>query len=301
MKHVGGVGRPEGGSGALPVAIAGALVAHGGRVRTGTQVVAVECEGDRVRGVRLADGTSVRAPVVVVASDPRTAIVEWLRNPPAAAGPMVEKWRSALAQDGYESKVDAVVTAPPRYRDVPESLVDRLGVDTSAATMVVAPGLDAFHDAHRAYLAGTVAERPMLLANVPTVADPCLAPARRHVLSLEVLYTPYELRGGWAASGEPERWLRVYGELLEPGFERSLVAWRAVTPPVYEEELRLPRGHATSFAGGPLAALRGRDPELTRYETPVRGLFLTGAATFPGAGVWGAPGRNAAHVILARG
>ena len=28
------------------------------------------------------------------------------------------------------------------------------------------------------------------------------------------------------------------------------------------------------------------------------GLFLTGAATFPGAGVWGASGRNCAGVVL---
>jgi len=32
----------------------------------------------------------------------------------------------------------------------------------------------------------------------------------------------------------------------------------------------------------------------------VPGLFLTGAATFPGAGVWGASGHNCAMVVLAR-
>jgi len=47
------------------------------------------------------------------------------------------------------------------------------------------------------------------------------------------------------------------------------------------------------------AALAGRQPELSRYRTPVSGPYLTGAATFPGAGVWGASGRNAAAVILA--
>ena len=73
-----------------------------------------------------------------------------------------------------------------------------------------------------------------------------------------------------------------------------------MTPDVYERDFFMPRGYATSFAGGPLAALRGKDRELTRYETPVKGLFLTGAATFPGAGVWGASGRNAARVILSR-
>ena len=49
-----------------------------------------------------------------------------------------------------------------------------------------------------------------------------------------------------------------------------------------------------------LAALRSAQPELTGYETAVPGLFLTGAATFPGAGVWGASGRNCATVVLAR-
>jgi phytoene dehydrogenase-like protein len=71
-----------------------------------------------------------------------------------------------------------------------------------------------------------------------------------------------------------------------------------MTPDRYESEFHLPAGHATSFAGGPLAALRNKSPELTRYETPVKGLYLTGAATFPGAGVWGASGRNAALTVL---
>jgi phytoene dehydrogenase-like protein len=72
-----------------------------------------------------------------------------------------------------------------------------------------------------------------------------------------------------------------------------------MTPAVYESAFHLPAGHATSFAGGPLAAFRNPNPELTNYETAVDGLYLTGAATFPGAGVWGASGRNCATVVLA--
>ncbi|MEZ5228751.1 MAG: hypothetical protein R2710_19425 [Acidimicrobiales bacterium] len=74
--------------------------------------------------------------------------------------------------------------------------------------------------------------------------------------------------------------------LFAPGFTDSILDWRAMTPAVYERDLHLPKGHATSFAGGPLAAILGRDRELTRYLTPIDGLFVTGAATFPGAGVW---------------
>jgi phytoene dehydrogenase-like protein len=121
-----------------------------------------------------------------------------------------------------------------------------------------------------------------------------------HILSLETLFTPYALAGGWAASTEPARWLGTYAALVQPGFLDGVRRWRVVTPVGYEDEFNLPRGYAASFAGGPVAALRRRPAELTRYETPVAGLYLTGAGTFPGAGVWGAPGRNAATVILGR-
>ena len=34
-------------------------------------------------------------------------------------------------------------------------------------------------------------------------------------------------------------------------------------------------------------------------HAPITGLYLSGAATFPGAGVWGVSGRNAARAVLA--
>jgi phytoene dehydrogenase-like protein len=120
------------------------------------------------------------------------------------------------------------------------------------------------------------------------------------VFSLEVLRTPYGLRGGWAGSAEPQRWLDGFASLVAPGFADGIRRWRVVTPEDYERDFSMDCGYAPSFGGGPLAALVGRDRELTRYETPVGGLFLTGAGTFPGAGVWGASGRNAAAVVLRR-
>ena len=139
-----------------------------------------------------------------------------------------------------------------------------------------------------------------MLVNVPTALDPAMQTTPgEHVLSLEVMYTPYDLAGGWAGSSEPQRWLDLFGRLAQPGWSDSIRAWRAMTPPVYERDFHMRRGHAASFSGSPLSALRGKNPELTRYRTPVKGLYLTGAATYPGAGVWGASGRNTAAVALA--
>jgi phytoene dehydrogenase-like protein len=296
LRHAAQVGRPVGGSGMVPRSLLAAFTHHGGELRTQARVVAIRCEGPRVRGVALADGTELRARVVVSACDPRRTFVEWLTHAPAG----LERYARLPASDGYESKVDAVITTLPRYRALDATLAERFGFDPLDPTMVVSPTLTELDRGVRDMAAGRVPERPGLLVNVPSVLDPSMGAPGRHVLSLEALCTPYGLTGGWAGSTEPRRWLERYAELVEPGFLEGVSEWRAMTPDVYEREFHLPRGHATSFAGGPLAALRGRDRELTRYETPVAGLYLTGAATFPGAGIWGASGRNAALTVLRR-
>jgi phytoene dehydrogenase-like protein len=297
MKHVARVGRPEGGSGALTDAIRRAFEAAGGAVRCNARVLAVTCEAKRVRGVELDDGTQIDAPLVVSACDPLTTFLSWLRDPPAAAGEVVRRWRLAAPGDGYESKLDAVIDALPRHGAL-ATLAERLDFDPLVPTTVVAPSLDDMHRAHVSMSQGRVAERPIFLVNIPSVLDPTMAPSDGHVFSLEVLYTPYALAGGWTNSAEPRRWLDQYASLVQPGFADHVRRWRVMTPESYESDFSLPRGHATSFTGGPVAAFLGRPRELTRYETPIDGLYLTGAATFPGAGVWGASGRNAARRIL---
>ncbi len=299
-KHVNPVGRPVGGSGRLTDALAAALTAAGGTVRTSTRVAAIVCVGESVRGVELADGTLVEAPLVVVACDPREAIVRYLRGAPASAGEFVRRWRDTPQPEGYESKIDARLTALPVWKGRDPRLADVGFTDQHSATTFVAPTLARIAEAHALKERGEVLDRPMFLINFPTVVDPSLAPPGEHVLSLEVLFTPYAFRGGWDSPAEPERWLDVAATLFEDGFRDSIAEWRANTPDVYDREYGMPKGYATSFPGGPLAALLGRQRELSRYTTPIGGLYLTGAATFPGAGVWGAPGRNAATTILRR-
>lgn len=292
FRHVIEVGRPRGGSGALTAALAGAVRAAGGEIRTGAEVAEVLLTADRVRGVMLTTGETVAADTVVAACDPRPVLLCWLREPPPRAARMLARWRRRSQPAGYESKLDAVVATPPRLRGVDASLVGTGVLSSDVA------GLDA---AHAAMSAGGVAPRPPMLLGIPSILDESLRTAQgEHVLSLEVLFTPYAIRAGWGASSEPERWLELLAEACEPGFLEGMRRFRTVTPVGYETDFHLPRGHAAAFPRSPLAALAAPDRELTRYQTPVPGLFLTGAATFPGAGIWGASGRNAARVVLAR-
>jgi phytoene dehydrogenase-like protein len=296
MRHLVQMGRPTGGSGALTEAVRAGFEAAGGRVRCGVRAQSVlvdggrRASGGRVAGVRLATGEVIESTAVVVACDPASVTLEGSDLPEG----FVRAW-SPGRKDGYESKLDAVLAERPVYREAPD------GVESAEAlvpTTFVLPGLDALREALAASAAGRVGTHPVFYANVPSVLDATMRPpGGGEVFSLEVLYTPYELEGGWAGSGEPARWLQAYGEMVQPDFAGSVVDWRAMTPPVYEEQFSMPRGHAAAFSGSPLSALLGRPRHLTRYTTPIGGLFCAGAATFPGAGVWGASGRNVASVV----
>ncbi len=294
LRHVAKVGRPEGGSGALPEALKQSFLQAGGLLRTNTKVTGIVCEGSRVSAVQTSDGATVTARIVVSACDPHRTIVSWLKNPPARASALVERWRNTAAGEGYESKIDAITSTPPTLAGVAP---DRYSTPF-ASTMVVSPSLAELHRGAQLMREGRTMPRMALLANVPSVVDHSISPVGQHVFSLEALYTPYSFTDGWDSRDEPERWLKQFATLAQPGFMESIIDWRVMTPVDYETKFHLPKGHATSFGGGPLAAFIGSTPELTRYHTPIKGLYLTGAATFPGAGVWGASGRNAALTII---
>jgi phytoene dehydrogenase-like protein len=301
MKHLVAPGRPVGGSGALPAALRSAVEAAGGTVRTGAVVERLQVERAGVRAVVLAGGEEVAARAVVAACDPQAVFVHWLAGGVPAG--LERAWRRRELPEGYESKIDARISVLPRYRRLPASLDD---ADPLVPTGIVAPTLAGMDAAWRAAREGRVADDPILFVNVPSALDasmrtPATDGTADHVFSLEVLYTPWALVGGWAGSREPARWLERFATLCEPGFLDGVRDWRVMDPPAYERQLRMPKGWAASFSGTPMSALLGRrDRELTRYETPVPGLFLTGAATYPGAGIWGASGRNAARVVMRR-
>ena len=302
MRHMVKSGRPVGGSGALTDALAASFTAAGGRLSCGTAVSGLLEDGRWVRGVRLADGTEISAAAVVTACDPASVASQWLSEPAGrAARRFVDRARSQVPGEGYQSKIDAVITDVPRYPALENSaLLDLFeGRDPSESNYVISPTSAELAEAHRLRSLGRVAERPTMLASVPSVLDPSLRSRDgHHVLSLEALFTPYDLEGGWEGSPEPARWLEVWSGLLQPGFEQSVDRYRTMTPDRYESELFLGRGYTPSYAGSPLSSLFGRNRELSRHRAPVPGLFLSGAGTFPGAGIWGAAGRNAADAVL---
>ncbi|HEY4331095.1 MAG TPA: NAD(P)/FAD-dependent oxidoreductase, partial [Ilumatobacteraceae bacterium] len=197
MRHVAKVGRPVGGSGAVPQSLLAAYTAFGGQLRTSTRVASILCDNTGVIGVALADGTEIRAGVVVSACDPHRTFVEWLKNPPPQATDLIERWRAIPHSQGYESKVDAVLSSVPQLRATTTPQFARLGIDPTACTTAIAPSLAEMDRGYDLMNHGRILDRPGLLVNVPSVLDPTMVPGGGHVLSLEAIYTPYNFHGGW--------------------------------------------------------------------------------------------------------
>jgi beta-carotene ketolase (CrtO type) len=301
MRHVAKVGRPIGGSGKLADVLSRRLELSGGTILTETPVAGIIVEGERVRGVVLESGGDLLAPIVVSAADPGRTFLQWVKNPPRGAGRMIERWRKQPHQEGYESKIDGIVRRLPDYRQLDVLRAADHDFDPNGVSTMITPTVSDMHQAFLDMQHGLISSKPVMFANVPSYHDPSMrgdAADGTHVFSLETLFTPYGYVGGWQGSEEPARWLDMHDTLLHQGLRLDMGEWRAMTPDRYESEFHLPSGHATSFAGGPLAAFRGKPDELTRYRTPIKGLFLCGAATFPGAGIWGASGRHCAREIL---
>ena len=134
------------------------------------------------------------------------------------------------------------------------------------------------------------------------VADPSLAPAGSHVMSIAAQFAPYRLKtGDWNAKRE------ALGDAVvetiaayAPNLKSSIVARRVMTPVDLEETYGLAGGHV--FHGeSTLDQVFTMRPLLgwAQYRTPIRGLYLCGAGTHPGGGVTGAPGANASREVIA--
>jgi phytoene dehydrogenase-like protein len=137
---------------------------------------------------------------------------------------------------------------------------------------------------------------------IPSLHDPSLAPAGKHVLSAVVQYAPYALKGGWEAGREA--FARRVLEVLHrhaPDLESRIVANELLTPADIERQFGMTGGHwhHGELALDQMLMLRPV-PGAAQYATPLAGLYLCGAGAHPGGGVMGAAGRNAAGQVIER-
>ncbi len=284
-----------GGMGALSAALADAARAAGATCRTSAEVASILTRGARARGVALVDGEEIPADAVVSGADPaRTLTLLDAREA------LPDDFHRALATLDYRSPVVKLNLALGR---LPLFNLEGREPSSLAGTIHMGPlDLDALELAFAQACAGGVSERPLIELTLPSVIDPDLAPAGRHVASIFAQYAPARAMDDpdWPALRDRmrDRVLAVVDELA-PGFSDSIEALEVLAPPDLERVFGLTSGNIFHGAMRPdrLLSLRPA-PGWSRYRTPLRGLYLCGAGTHPGGGVMGAPGRNAAGEIV---
>jgi phytoene dehydrogenase-like protein len=145
---------------------------------------------------------------------------------------------------------------------------------------------------------------PWLLVATPTLADPSRAPHGHHTVKL-LSPQSWQLPPGekdWDTLKEKH----VDYQLAElrkhaPNFTEDKIIARLVKSPDEFEHSNPHMIHGAFHGGDRSSSQSGAMrpvPGWAQYRMPIPGLYQTGGTTHPGGSITGAPGRNAAIVIL---
>lgn len=283
----------KGGNGGFTQVLAQAFRSFGGEIRTRASVEKVLYDQGQVAGVRMEDGTELRADIVVSALDPRRTFCQ-LVDP----NDLPHSLTSAISNykfQGTAAKVNFALDNVPQF----PGLEGRK--DIYAGFTNVGPSIDYLHEAFADCEAGRYSRRPFLDCCVQSTLDPDLTPAGKHIMSCFVMYAPYHL-----AESDWDRERENLGDTVEatlqsffPGFSDLVLHREVVTPLDIERIVGLTEGNI--FAGELFADqlfMNRPAPGWNQYRTPISGYYQCGSGTHPGGCVIGAPGKLAAKQII---
>ncbi|CAN5822574.1 NAD(P)/FAD-dependent oxidoreductase [soil metagenome] len=287
-------GRAIGGSGALSVALAERFRRLGGTIRLSDGAGRIVVRDGRARGVVTESGERIAAGTVVAGCHVLTT-VGLVGDQGLPAGFASRARATIRTGNGIGMVVRLGTNALPVY---PGSLD---GAEHHALQLL-APSRRFLRAAHGDFVAGRPPAEPAALAMAFSGIDPTIAPQGKHNVTVWGQWHPFALADGTSwddiAEREGEKLVQAV-DVVAPGFAASVEHAYVQTPLDLQRELGLVNGQVMHvdmsldqmFAWRPM-------PELSGYRMPVDGLYLTGASTHPGGGVFGASGRTAAGVVL---
>jgi len=253
---------PIGGSAALVDALVRGLTKHGGKLILNAHVEQVLVENNRAVGVKLRNGKEIRANKAVVSN---ASVWDTLKLIPDGAVP-----KRYVQQQQATPECDSFMHL-------------HLGIDATELRSDLSIHYIVVNDWDK----GITAPQNVVVASIPSVLDPSLAPPGKHVIHV---YTPgNEPYSIWQGM---ERNSKEYTLLKQ---ERAEVMWQAlerIIPDIRDRcevtlvgtpltHARFLRRHHGSY-GPAIAAGKGLFPGA---NTPLSGLLCCGDSTFPGIGL----------------
>ena len=259
-RHAGGINYPKGGVGVIAEKLVSGLERHGGQIRYKTRVTKVLLEDGIAVGVQLANGELIRSHKVV------SNATRW-----DTFGNLIDSAHSPKAENTWRK----------RYKPSPSFLSLHLGIDAA----VVPPGFHCHHLLLEDWQQ-LEAEQGVVFVSMPTLLDPHLAPAGKHILHC---FTPSSMEHWQGLS--PSLYKAKKAADANQLIKRLEALLPGLTNGISHREVGTPRSHRR-FLGrhqgsyGPIPAMRlpGLLP-MPFNRTGINGLYCVGDSCFPGQGL----------------
>ena len=277
-----GVHYAMGGVAAIALAMAGVIASQGGTLELNAEVDEILLENNRAKGVRLTDGQTLSADVVVSNADAGHTYDRLLRNQPRT------RWTKAkLARKRWSMGLFVWYFGTKGTR--------LKWPDVGHHTIVVGPRYrDHIRDI---FIRGKLADDMSLYVHRPSVTDPTAAPAGDDTF-YALSPVPHLGIGNtdWATEQEPylQKMRTMLEERLLPGLSDHLTEQLVFTPNSFESRYLTPYGSGFSIEPRILQSAWFRPHNVSEEA---RGLYLVGAGTHPGAGL---PGVIASAEVLGK-
>jgi phytoene dehydrogenase-like protein len=289
-------GHAIGGMGAITQAMAKAAIEAGAEIETSADVKEVLIERDNAVGVALKDGRFVHGRALAANLNLKLFYTRLL---PASSLPAEFLARMQQFKCGSGTfRMNVALSELPSFTALP-------GNEPQAhhgAGIIIGPSLAYMDKAYRDARERGWSREPVIEMLIPSTIDSTLAPPGAHVASLFCQHVAPELPDGrsWDDAREEVGDVMIATvDRYAPGFAASVLARQILSPLDLEREFGLVGGDI--FHGAlSLNQLFSARPMLgyADYRGPIRGLYHCGSGAHPGGGVTGAPGHNAAKVIL---
>ncbi|KRE26514.1 dehydrogenase [Mycobacterium sp. Soil538] len=287
----------RGGMGVVTEHLLQVFTGAGGELRLRTKVAEILVDDGRVGGVRLEDGSTLRAPVVVSAVAPDLTVNQLL-DPGAVPTEMRERY-SRIDHRGSYLQMHFALDGPPTFAEPYEVLNDpqyqsAIGIFTTPEELQ-----QQWEDSTR----GIVPVDPAIALQIPSANDPGLAPPGKHAVSAFSLWFPLTEDKASYGDLKTEMGRRVIDKItrLAPDFESLILRHTTFTPKHMGTMFGAPGGDYCHGLIHPeqMGPNRPGPKGYVDQQLPVDGLYLASAGCHGGPGITFIPGYNAAQEVLA--
>jgi phytoene dehydrogenase-like protein len=284
-----------GGSHKLAGSLSREIHQAGGMVIDNAEVTQILVVDGRVTGVEVFDGRVIKAKAVLSSLPPPQTFGELID---VAAVP-VDLRRTA---EEWEWDRWSFFTMTVATKEAPSYRSDDPWVDDAFMTVMGFDSTDELLGHWRTVVAGDLGDAPGGHATIETRYDPTLPRVPGHHVGFLQVHAPFDIAGGWKArhDGLAESLLDHWARYAPNLTRANIVAMNAESP--VDIETRLPNMVRGSIKHGhydplQMGVFRPHD-SCIGGRTPIEGLYLCGASSYPGGLVIGGPGYIAAGTVV---